>query len=147
MPGPDGGPSHVGPQPSPEAATAPTVTELDQAAGRPAPPKLAASVKKLEGQMTTLPGSPSQLYSIDLWVAAPADELRRIEEVTYNLSRYYRVKPRLQSSDEDSGFRVTTVPLWGCVGSVLVSIKYEQGPPRELVFDWCRAANWEGREL
>jgi hypothetical protein len=134
------------PKPAPTAGGAPIVTELRPSPGAGPPPAVRASVRKLAGQVTSLPGSVQQLYEIDMWLDAASEQLSTVERVTYDLSRYYRIKPRLTSESRNDGYRVTTKPLWGCIGTVLVTVTDKQGRKRELVVDWCRAANWENRE-
>ncbi len=94
-----------------------------------------ASATALEGQGAADDGRP--LYRISMWVEMPSELRPKIDSITYVMNHPSFATPRLQG-DPDDDFRVQYIG-WGCLPTVIVECRSEDGSVVELDFDQCAA--------
>lgn len=96
--------------------------------------------EKLISGLVTSDGK--QIYDFSLWLDIPDQEKAKIQEVSYEFNHPTFRQPRQVSSEPSTGFRVG-YRGWGCLSSVIITIRPREGEPEKIDFDMCRALEAE----
>lgn len=87
-----------------------------------------------------VPGA-SRTYDFSLWVEVPDAKTQRITSVTYEFNHPTFPQKQQISSDAARRFQVG-YRGWGCLRSVIITLKTAEGAAEKIDFDMCKALGW-----
>src|SRR5437016_5721938 len=104
--------------------------------------KVRASAEEENGKVNA---DGSQLYKMSLWIVGSPETLARIASVQYEFNHPTFVQKIREGKDRNKGFPIEPYEGWGCLRSVIVTIKLvnpPEGPLPQIDFDMTAALGW-----